>query len=240
MASDSIINGGNKLFDYSLRVSQRAKYAKLQFKPYGGLEVVVPRNFPQKAVPELISRHAGWIEQHLAKQQQRYPEIALPQLVSLAFDQSQTEVLYQSPVRQARLNRQHQLCITNVDYQHSVDQLRQWIRLMAWRQLPPMLERISRQTGLDYRKVSIRSQKSRWGSCSSRGTISLNDQLMFVPADTAEYLMIHELCHRRHLNHSTRFWHLVEQKCPDFRNHEAVLDRAKSSVPDWFLRDLYR
>jgi predicted metal-dependent hydrolase len=87
--------------------------------------------------------------------------------------------------------------------------------------------------------LSIRSQKTRWGSCSIRGNISLNDQLLFMPAKTVEYLMIHELCHTRHLNHSTAFWSLVEHHCADYRNHEQLLGKSRNHIPDWFLLDLY-
>jgi hypothetical protein len=102
-----------------------------------------------------------------------------------------------------------------------------------------MLERLSRATGLDYKKISIRSQKTRWGSCSTSGTISLNDQLMFVDRASAEYLIIHELCHRHHMNHSAKFWQLVETHCPNYSEHEAALTLAKSAIPAWILRDLY-
>jgi predicted metal-dependent hydrolase len=94
-------------------------------------------------------------------------------------------------------------------------------------------------TGLTYNRLSIRSQKTRWGSCSSRGNISLNDQLLFLPADAVEYLMIHELCHTRHLNHSKAFWTLVQTHCPDYRTHEKLLRRSQGLVPDWFLLELY-
>ena len=63
---------------------------------------------------------------------------------------------------------------------------------------------------------------------------------MFLPADTVRYLMIHELCHTHHLNHSRAFWQLVERCCPDYRTHEQVLNRGRDLVPDWFLFSLYQ
>ena len=239
MASDFSNNEINKPFDYSLRVSRKAKYAKLQIKPYGGLEVVIPLRFPKKAVPGLVNRHAEWILRQLQKQQERIPEPVLPNEIYLAINTYRTEVVYGAHRQQddALSNR---LLISDSDYQQAVNQLRKWIRQQAWELLPPMLERVSQMTGLSYRKVSIRSQKTRWGSCSSRGTISLNDQLLFVSRDNAEYLMIHELCHTQHMNHSVKFWQMVEHHCSDFRYHEAALNRAKAAIPEWILRDLYR
>ena len=230
----------NKPFDYSLRVSRKARHAKLQIKPYGGLEVVIPLRFPKKAVSQLVNQHAEWIEKQLAKQKHRAKLAVLPSEINLMINNSRIDVVYQSDDYDNSLYRQEYLLVKKSDYQQNVKQLRRWIRKQAWELLPPMLEELSRSTGLNYKKISIRSQKTRWGSCSTSGVISLNDQLLFVDHSSAEYLMIHELCHRQHMNHSAKFWQLVEYHCPDYRTHEAVLTRAKSDIPDWILRDLYR
>ena len=195
--------------------------------------------FPKKAVPGLVSQHTEWILRQLQKQQERIPAPVLPDEIHLAINDYRAEVVY-GPQHQQDDNPSNQLFISDSGYQQSVNLLRKWIRQQAWKLLPPMLENISQQTGLDYKKVSIRSQKTRWGSYSSRGTISLNDQLLFVSRESAEYLMIHELCHTQHMNHSRQFWQLVEHHCADFRHHEAALNRAKATIPGWILRDLYR
>ena len=237
MASDFSNNEINKPFDYSLRVSSKAKHAKLQIKPYGGLEVVIPLRFPKKAVPGLVSQHTDWILRQLQKQRERTPEPVLPEEIHLAINDYRIPVVYGTP--QANENPSNCLFIEETDYQQSVKQLRKWIRQQAWQLLPTMLENVSRETGLSYNKITIRSQKTRWGSCSSRGTISLNDQLLFVSQANAEYLMIHELCHTRHMNHSRKFWGLVESHCADYRKHEDTLNRAKAAIPGWILRDMY-
>lgn len=233
-------NTPEKLFDYSLRVSHRAKYAKLLIKPYGGLEVVIPRQFPKHAVEGLIRQHQDWITRQLQKRQLLNPRPDLPREVYFAIDTSRTEVIYTAEFDSRGINIPGQLSIEKGSYEDNIRLLRRWVRREAWRRLPSMLARLALQTGLDYNKISIRSQKTRWGSCSSSGTISLNDQLLFVPGDTVEYLMIHELCHRRYLNHSPKFWRLVEQHCVDFSVHEAVLNQARKTIPEWFLADLYR
>jgi predicted metal-dependent hydrolase len=240
MTSNFNNNEVNKPFEYSLRVSPRARYAKLQIKPYGGLEVVIPVRFPKKAVPQLLNKHAEWIEKQLAKQQNHINAAVLPSEIYLAINNSCIDVFNESHDRQKSLNLHDCLVVNKGDYQQSVKQLRQWIRKQAWILLPPLLEQLSRNTGLDYKKISIRSQKTRWGSCSSSGTISLNDQLLFVDRASAEYLMVHELCHRRHMNHSPKFWQLVEYHCPNYREHETALTQAKAEIPGWILRDLYR
>jgi len=230
--------------EWKLRVSPRARYARLLIKPYGGLEVVIPPRFPRDEIPFLVARHADWAQLQLDKQTRLRQSIRLPQHLSLAFDNSSTPVRYTNEPLAfnydlfGELSPQH-IVIEGSSQQEQIGELRAWIRRRARDLFPPLLRQVSRQTGLEFKRVTIRSQKTRWGSCSSRGHISLNDQLLFLPAQTVEYLMIHELCHTRHLNHSREYWRLVESRCPDYRNHEKLLSRSRNLVPEWFLMDLY-
>jgi predicted metal-dependent hydrolase len=230
--------------EWQLRVSRRARYARLRILPFGGLEVVIPVRFPRNLVAGLVAEHADWAHRQLAQQSQLNGSIRLPPALVLAFDNSSTPIRY----RNAVTSLQGELFIDSAEecieiqaagQRAAFAELRGWIRRRARQALPPLLERVSRQTGLNYNRVSIRSQKTRWGSCSSRGNISLNDQLLFLPADAVEYLMVHELCHTRHLNHSKAFWTLVQTHCPDYRTHEKLLSRPRGLVPDWFLLELY-
>lgn len=81
----------------------------------------------------------------------------------------------------------------------------------------------ARQVGVNVKRVSIRTQRTRWGSCSSKGNLSLNALLMLAPEDVRDYVVVHELCHLKEMNHSPRFWALVAQVLPDYRCLEAWL-----------------
>lgn len=230
---------------WKLRVSPRARHAKLQIKPYGGLEVVIPPRFPRAQIPALVDRHASWARRQLDRQARLRDAVRLPQRLELAYDNSSTPVVYGSESLTwtddlfAELSPAP-IVVASRDQAAQIGELRDWIRRRARQLLPAKLREVSRRTGLEYARVSIRSQKTRWGSCSSRGHISLNDQLLFLPANTVEYLMVHELCHTRQLDHSHRFWRLVKTHCPDYRAHEKLMNRSRDRVPDWFLLDLYR
>jgi predicted metal-dependent hydrolase len=97
--------------------------------------------------------------------------------------------------------------------------VQRWYRQRAERELPARLLALARAHGIDVHRVSIRDQRSRWGACSSRGTITLNWRLILVPDYVRDYVLLHELMHRRELNHSRRFWRLVAACCA--RHHEA-------------------
>lgn len=93
------------------------------------------------------------------------------------------------------------------------------LRRRATTELPPALLALAHVHGITVSRVSVRNQRSRWGACSARGSITLNWRLILVPDFVRDYVMVHELMHRRELNHSKRFWRLVAAACP--RHHEA-------------------
>jgi predicted metal-dependent hydrolase len=88
----------------------------------------------------------------------------------------------------------------------------------AVRELVAMLvEDEAAALGVEPQRIQIRDQRSRWGSCSTRGTLSFNWRLVLAPFDVLDYVVVHELCHLREANHSRRFWKLVEERRPDWR-----------------------
>ncbi len=99
-------------------------------------------------------------------------------------------------------------------------------------------------TGGVYHTITVRDQKSRWGSCSSRGTLSFNYRLMFAPPRVLDYVVVHELCHLTHMNHSKDFWNMVRQIMPDYKiykewlrehGHELTLENhlKRKGIPLW-------
>ena len=104
------------------------------------------------------------------------------------------------------------------------------LRRQAAEQLIPRLHELAAQHGLHVGRVSIRNQRSRWGSCSRNGAISLNYRLVLMPPAVAEYVLIHELMHLQEQNHGTRFWRLVERACPGYSESERWLRRHGRSL----------
>lgn len=86
----------------------------------------------------------------------------------------------------------------------------------ALKAIPPRVQAFARRIGVDYGRITIRNQKSKWGSCSSQGNLNFNCLLMLCPPEVLDYVVAHELCHRLEMNHSPRFWALLEQVIPDY------------------------
>jgi predicted metal-dependent hydrolase len=111
--------------------------------------------------------------------------------------------------------------------------LKRWLKQKAESVLPAWLERTSRETGITYKGCSIRSQRTRWGSCSSRGTISLNQKLLFLDPALVRYVLVHELCHIVQAGHGNKFWALVEHHQPGARELRKRLREVAREIPDW-------
>ncbi len=90
-------------------------------------------------------------------------------------------------------------------------------------ELPEKVRFFGQNMGVSYGRITIRSQRTRWGSCSAKGNLNFNCLLMLCPEEVQDYVVIHELCHRKHLNHSADFWEEVEKFCPDYRVHRKWL-----------------
>ena len=244
MANDKLdVPAYSDLPRYSLRVSLRAKRLQLKVNHWGKVEVVVPRNVSIAHVAPFVHRHRKWLERALAQVQdvRDDPPPANPlspekvRLLALGED---WEIRYRPGVRSnCRATADHDgrrcLLIETVDGMASHLALQSWLHDHARQCLPPWLRQVSEECQLPFTRASVRAQKTRWGSCSARGHINLNRHLIFLPPHLTRYIMVHELCHTVHLNHSQRYWMLVGRFVPDFERCEAELRRAARYIPLW-------
>ncbi|MDR3043662.1 MAG: M48 family metallopeptidase [Desulfovibrio sp.] len=115
----------------------------------------------------------------------------------------------------------------------AVDLLRDWLRAVARRRLAPWLHGLAVEHGFHYQRCVVRMQQTRWGSCSARGTISCNASLLFLPRELARHVLLHELCHTVHLDHSSRFHALLDKVDPDAARWREGLRSGWSYVPWW-------
>jgi predicted metal-dependent hydrolase len=114
-----------------------------------------------------------------------------------------------------------------------VQALRLWLKRYALEWMTRITREISVEIELPCKAISVRLQKTRWGSCSSEQNISLNAVLLFVPHHLMRYVIIHELCHTKHMNHSAAYWGLVAEKEPNYEEYDSELKSASRWIPWW-------
>ncbi len=218
--------------EYRVVRNARVRSLRLKLFPNGALQVVAPRGVGPRAIERFVAQNLDWVARKRGELRER-PATALPDSVSLAaiderwrlawdagtFSADAAERLLRIP--HARATPAAQEC------------LRQWLLERGRAVLIPWLQRVSGETGLRFARTRIATQKTRWGSCSSRGTISLNARILLLPAHLVDYLLIHELSHTRHMHHGASFWALVEAHCPAYRAAERELDTIGRQLPAW-------
>ncbi len=234
----------NQQFDYRLRVSPRGRNVRLRVTVRHGLEVVVPRGYDAEKVPGLLERKRHWIHTALERANAhrkffepeptwRVPlQISLPALGKTWHVTARQTAASSVTVRE--VGEERLLVFGAVENERRCrDALTRWLMRQTRQHLVPRLQHLSMKTGLQYRRTFVKRPKTRWASCSRHQSISLNAKLLFLPPELVDYVMIHELCHLAEMNHSKRFWTVVEGHNPHFRKLDKQLRDMWKEVPRW-------
>lgn len=227
---------------WTVRVSRRARRMSVRVYPGGRVEVVVPPGVPPITVQRFVGTHSQWISR-------RVEDLTAAGVPASSGPPSSVQVAaigrtFTVEYRQTRSTSiRPELAAGDVlrifgpvhDEVAIASALRQWLADLAYDELGARLATVARELGLGFSRIQVRRQRTRWGSCSASGTISLNVCLMFLEPAVVRYLFVHELCHTRHMNHSPRFWALVEHHEPDYRRLDRELLRGWQAVPAWMF-----
>ena len=223
---------------WHVRISRRARRLSMRVFPGGRVEVVVPPGVGIPAIERFVARHRDWADRRSREYALLAPHAAVrrPESIELALPGRRWVVAYGSSHRSTVHDTGDgvlRVRDTGQSDRHLSSALLRWLGGVAAVELGTRLDALAGELGIDYARMHLRRQRTRWGSCSAAGTISLNVCLMFQRPAVVRYLLIHELCHRRHMNHSGRFWRLVESFEPDWRALDAELLRGWQHVPAW-------
>ncbi|MGH8265521.1 MAG: M48 family metallopeptidase [Steroidobacteraceae bacterium] len=223
---------------WNVRRSTKARRLSVRVYPGGRVEVVVPRGVGVKVVQSFVIGHSDWIARKVDEMRALMPpnRNRVPATIELAATAEAWSVRHDERVRpRLRINGDGEIIVATrgPDERGGVRMLQTWLRYRARAVLEPWLAEVAREIGIDFVRVEIRRQRTRWGSCSRRGVLSLNACLLFQRPEVVRYLLVHELCHRVHMNHSQRFWALVARHEPRFRSLDRELGQGWRNVPDW-------
>lgn len=215
---------------YRIRRSDRARHARILVGGEG-VEVVVPRRFPEHKVEPFVEEKRPWIERTLRRMAQTDAELPPARLehggeVPYLGERLELRVRVE-PGRTrshvARCGAVLHAAVPDVGRETLRGALERWYRRRARAEVAPRLERATARAGTRFTTLQIRGQRTRWASCSSSGAMSFNWRLLLAPAEVLDYVIEHEVAHLEVQDHSQRFWRLVGTRCPGWRKWEAWL-----------------
>lgn len=231
---------------YAIRISPKARSLRLKLSARDGMVVVAPANLDRQKLLALVAAKADWIGERIAgfdavRHLISAEPVARPQAFDLPALGESWRVEYK-PTRGgtvgARIDQPGRIVVAGAvdDVEACHAALRRWLARHATVALSPWLANLAAPTGLNYADLAIKNQRTRWGSCSTTGRISLNCKLLFLSRDLVRYVMIHELCHLLEANHSERFWAHLRLFEPAADSLHGRMRDAWKDVPTWAQR----
>lgn len=217
----------------TIRKSRRSRYIKLSVAPDGTLRASLPLFATTSGLRKLIDDSRGEIRTMLAQQR---PSVKYHEGMRIG----KSHALIVSSASSLHMKRQglklvlglpSHLTTEDIEVQQLIrEHVRTALRKEAKHYLPRRLATLAQQLGCDYERVRFSHASTRWGSCSSSGTISLNIALMQLPFELIDYVLIHELCHTKQMNHSRAFWQLVEHADPEYNSHRRNIKQYSPTI----------
>lgn len=227
----------DSLPNYSVRKSKRAKRLSITVSAHKGVEVVIPIYANTNDAEKLVRQHQAWITHQLAKLPPKDCNITQPREILLRCIKQLWQIDYIADNKRPRFfdspQAQTLLLRGNEIEKHYKALLITWLKKQAKQILLPWLEELSIETHLHYKTATIRGQQTRWGSCSSDKKINLNYKLIFLPEQLVENVLLHELCHTKHMNHSQKFWDLMLQFNPKSIALDNEIKKAQKYIPNY-------
>lgn len=188
---------------YTHKTHPRSKSIKIRVKPNGEVVVTTPRFTPKWSINAVVKKSDDWIQKQLLK---------IKQQKNFGETEDKVKIF-------GKAHRKKQLDIgtaKNID---------RFLKSTAERYILPRTKQLANKMKIKFGRISIRQQKTRWGSCSSQGNLNFNWRLVHCPTTVIDYVIIHELAHRQHMNHSSAFWNLVREHDPEYLKNRGWLKR---------------
>jgi len=231
---------------HAVRVSPRAKYIRFRILAGIGLEIVLPEGCPAFRVRKAVAAKKTWLAKHQPEIERAAglrPDVQhLPEQVILAANTRSFKVRYEAhacPPHTLHTLRGNLIAIQadpHTQAELCCRLLQNWLKEQARHVLVPWAHSLSDTHVLPIAKVQIRQQKTRWASMSTSGTLSLNCQLMFLPVEFVQHVLLHELCHVRHSNHGPKFQALLSRLSPRKNQYERAMKHVHQTMVPWWAK----
>ncbi len=218
-----------------IKTDTRSKKIRIKIGLMGDVVVSKPKYCSQSCAQDFVNLHSDWIEAQLAKIKDRRMPLQLPTKIDLKAMGQTFNIKTNISGRGVKLIN-NEIIINRFnqdDIKKDILRLQKYIKKIAEDFIPKEVKALSMLTKLQPQTICIRNQQTRWGSCSNRGCISLNQKLLLINPTLMRYVIIHELCHLQEMNHSKNFWKLVQRYQPNFKELDSKLDFNK--LPVWAI-----
>lgn len=205
-------------------IRSNRKTITLVIEKDGSLTVRAPNRVPMNFIREFVGKHADWILKHQQKVRNYTPVPEREYTTGEIFPYlGKTYPLEITREQEEKLRFNGRFKMAESARAKGRVVFESWYKTRAKELFPVRVRMLADKHNLQFLKVRISSARTRWGSCSSKGTISLSWRLILLPMEIVDYVVIHELCHTVEHNHSNRFWRQVEKILPEYRLHRAWL-----------------
>jgi hypothetical protein len=203
---------------YTIRRSPRARRIRVKVDPYEGVEVVLPQRATKKEAQAAIRELRPWIDRRLEEAREARERLTTPP-GTVPFLGAQLR-LHHEPGRRRVVRKAGELWVPAEDGGAALER---WYRTQAKHEIAPRLATATQALGKPHTALAIRNQRTRWGSCSSTGAMSFNWRLLLAPEPVLDYVVWHEACHLVVMDHSRRYWALLERHRPGYREPQRWL-----------------
>ena len=217
-------------YPYRLLYSLRAKRLSIKFSSAGELTVVVPQGKQASLAHAFLQEKSSWVEKHIRHHIAKPSMSVRPDLLDLKMLKEKWVIQYKEGVEghiEYHELPNHCLLIRGeIGSDKLVNKIiGLFLKNKASQLFFSMIEALAKQYNFQYNGITLRGQKGRWGSCSSQKKLNINYKLLLMPEAVTRYVFIHELCHTIEMNHSPRFWQLVEKIIPEYRQYQQYLKK---------------
>lgn len=217
------------------RVSERSLRMRLSVKPGPKVVLSYPPHATHTAAVAFLRDNLGWLERALVRSRPIQPSLVrhLEKFPWMTHDDRLLGVRLEGASRiRIKLDREQDLVTFALPTEQRDLAAARAVRRAAEEGLASAVTRLGRVTGVSFSAVTVRDQTTRWGSCSATGSLSLNWRLVLLPPKLHDHVILHELAHRRHMDHSDRFWGQLAAWDPEWRKHDRELTRRWSVIMD--------
>lgn len=219
------------------RIVTKRRNMAIKVFPDGRVKIYAPSRYPASACATFLESKKEWIKKHnllgVEKQrrtQKNYQTGELHLYMGMSFP---LDKKWKNGIKKPSVQLEENalvVCLPEEGQPAIKEILEKWYRVQAKEVFLARLAHYTAITGLKPNRVTIKAQKTRWGSCSGKKNLNLNWHCIKAPIEIVDYVIVHELCHLVHMNHSTEFWNLVRQMMPDFEWRRKWLKNNGSAI----------